>query len=574
MAIRTELHLGIQNFKANLKRSTQEVRKEAGIMKREAAGVGDKLASGLEGAKTRVGAALSFGAILAGVKEALRGAQELSNLSVALNESVESLNRVSYAAGALGVDFMTVAELGRELEDRLGDLGNAEPVEVMNRLGLSIEELMAMPLDQKLLTIAGAFEKARGDGTAYSDLLKLLGDSVGEQLLPLLGQGKEALEAMFSDAPAMSEEMVNSMARMNEEINKGSEGLKRFGGRYIGSILGVGQVLKDALAEGSIDEALLMEGNRQVEFAQRQAGNAGMADAKAKAIANAREAEAATAAEAKEAEKLRSELEKLVDLKEKLSEKEIAILPPEGQISALKGKLEDLFSGSIQNFPNFDRSTAGLKALAESRDKTTGLPADGTNSALEAWTWYQEALEISEKQRQLETSIAKEEADKAKKRADDLQKARDESEAGGFALLSPEEQAAKLKEQLGDALGIDVRSMGDVDSALASQRKAVADARAASDATAEQAALDKLNESQRLAQEFASAADGLAPEAPAGGVGSLGQLVNQIFGRDPQAQQLDELKRATDLARDQRDRLDIVITKMDEQPPVVRFERF
>ena len=225
MAIREELTLGIQNFQANLDKARLDVRKTAGEMSRDISSVGSGSGGGMFGgamnaAQSSIAGAISFGTIMAGVKAALEEAQQLSNLSVSLNESVESLGKVSFAAKALGMDFHTVAELGRELEDRLGDLGNAEPVEVMERFGLSIEELMAMPLEQKLLTIAEAFDKSRADGVAYSDLLKLLGDSVGEQLVPLLGQGKEALKAMFDEAPQRSEEMISSMARMNEEIKK------------------------------------------------------------------------------------------------------------------------------------------------------------------------------------------------------------------------------------------------------------------------------------------------------------------------------------------------------------------
>jgi hypothetical protein len=198
----------------------------------------------------------------------------------------------------------------------------------------------------------------------------------------------------------------------------------------------------------------------------------------------------------------------------------------------------------------------------------------GEESAAEAWEWYQQSLELSEKQRILETSLAKEEADAAKKRADDLAAARAEAEAGGFALMTDEEQVADLKSRLGKALGIDVASTGSIDGAIARQRKEVEDARTSGDTEAERAALDRLNESQRLASEFYAAADSLAPDAPAGGVGSFAGLMNQVFGRDPQAQQLDELKRSGDLARDQRDRLDIIIGKMDDPPEPVTFGGF
>jgi hypothetical protein len=80
-----------------------------------------------------------------------------------------------------------------------------------------------------------------------------------------------------------------------------------------------------------------------------------------------------------------------------------------------------------------------------------------------------------------------------------------------------------------------------------------------------------LDEGTLVIQRTMSAAEKLAPEAPDGGVGSLAGLVNQMFGRDPQAQQVEEIRRGNDLAKEQRDRLDRIIKKMDEQPPPIAF---
>jgi hypothetical protein len=412
MAIREELSLGLSNWKRGMDEARSDVRRFATDAKKEVRTIsensGGRGGGIMDSVQGQIAGAVSIGTIVAGVRAALEEAQQLSNLSVSLNESVESLGKVSFAAKALGMDFHTVAELGRELEDRLGDLGNTEPVEVMERFGLSIEELMAMPLEQKLLTIAEAFEKSRGDGVAYSDLLKLLGDSVGEQLLPLLGQGKEALEAMFDEAPQRSEEMISSMARMNEEIKKMTEGAKEFGSRYVGSILGVGQFLTDAFNTGSFEDAYLMEADRQIEFAQRQARNQDMAEAKAEAIGLARqeetEGDAAAKAEADELsaadkaeEEIIKERKRRADQRERDAEAfekaSFARLDPDGQMKILRDRIAE--SLGVETVGSSADIAAGAQALADQGRFATANNVLGDLAQLEAIAGRQSGSDAS-----------------------------------------------------------------------------------------------------------------------------------------------------------------------------------
>ena len=477
MAIREELTLGIQNFQANLDKARLDVRKTAGEMSRDISSVGSGSGGGMFGgamnaAQSSIAGAISFGTIMAGVKAALEEAQQLSNLSVSLNESVESLGKVSFAAKALGMDFHTVAELGRELEDRLGDLGNAEPVEVMERFGLSIEELMAMPLEQKLLTIAEAFDKSRADGVAYSDLLKLLGDSVGEQLVPLLGQGKEALKAMFDEAPQRSEEMISSMARMNEEIKKMTESSKEFGSRYVGSILGVGRFISDVFKGGgmdgdgsitsSIEAALLMEADRQIEFAQRQAINQDMAEAKAKAIANAREKE----------------------------------------------------------------TVAGGDAKAESDELSAADKA--------------------------EEEIIRE----RKRRAEQREREAEAYEKASFSRMDPESQMETLLDRIAKSLGVDsVGSTAEIEAGA----EALAGAGRYASANS---VLSDLSELEAIAGR-----QGGERAVTSAGQGSLATLMDEIFGRNPAADQLEESRRAAEAGEKTVTTLDQILKKMDDPPP-------
>jgi hypothetical protein len=570
MAIRAELHLGIRDFQGNLKRATADVRKESDVMKRDSAGVGASLASGIKAALP----AISFAALGAGIKGALQRADDLADMKIALGETAETLQRVDYAAqqaASVGVEELSKSML--KLEKNLGQVDNKAAADALANFGLTAGQLAGMSLDEKILALSGAFQAARADGTGVADIMDLLGRS-GASLIPMLAQSKEALEAMFADAPVVADELIDRMAVLNDQFDGLVMKAKSSGIGIVGALGEVGTFLADLVSTGSLEEAFLNFDDRQIEALKNIASQSDAKETQATAL----DAQAAAAEAAKEeaaaADDLAKALERVAKIKDQIAAKEMASMSNTEQIAELERRRAELLAGSIANFPNFEASAEGLRALAESRDNTPGLPGEGMNSAAEAWEWYREALELSEKQRILETSLAKEEADAAKKRADELAAARAEAVKGGFALMTDEEQVADLKSRLGKALGIDVSSTGSIDGAIARQRKEVEDARASGDTAAEKAALDRLNESQRLAAEFYSAADGLAPAAPGGGVGSVAGLINQVFGRDPAAQQLDELKRVGDLARDQRDRLDGIIIRMDSPPEPVTFGGF
>lgn len=570
MAIQAELRLGIRDFKANLDRATQEVRKSAGTMKQETSGIGAGLASGIKGMLP----ALGFTAVAAGIKSVLNHADDIADLSVKLNESAEALQRVDHAAqiaGAGGVDQIGNAII--RLEKNLGMVENSKAAAALEHFGLTGEKLMGLPIDQKILALSGAFQQAREDGTGVADLMDLVGKS-GADLIPMLGLAREELEALFRDAPVMAEAEIVALAKMNDQVDTLWAKLKNFGAGAVAGSAGIGQFLGDLLSTGSLEEAQIRMVDRDTEATRGVYARKEQQEATAKATEAQRSAAEAASAEVKATDELAKSLAEIAKLKEDIARDKLDILPDDEKLAALQEKLKTMLGETVGNFSlNYETSTAGLAKLAQSREGNPSLPASGTNSAQEAYEWLAASLEIEKQIADLKEKAAKTEAELAEKRAADLATAREQAEAGGFTLLTPEQQAARLMEQLEGSLGIDVKGMKDVDAGLAKQRKAVEDARASGDTEAEKAALDKLSESQRLAKEFTTAASDLAPNAPDGGVGSLAGLVNQMFGRDPQAQQVEEIKKGNELTKQVKEGIDKVITKMDEQPPPIAFTR-
>lgn len=581
MAIQAELRLGIRDFKANLDRATAEVRKSAGTMKRETGGIGTALAGEFKNLLPTIG----FASLGAGIKAALSRADDLADLKIALGETAETLQRVDFAAQqAAGVGVEDLAKAVIRLEKGLGDVENKKAAEALESLGLSAGELASLPLDEKLIALSEAFQKARATGTGIADIMDLLGKSSAD-LLPLLGQTEEALRELFASAPVTSEEMIDSMAELNDRFDGLIAKAKNFGITVVGGLAGWTELIGDIASEGSLEDGFAKFEQRDADRArktreaqERQKEQAEMIRAAQEAAKAEAEAKRKVEDEAKAKEGAGKDIDRI---KDQLEKDRIDILPDDQKIAELEAKLKEQLEGTVGMFGlNYDTSVEGLEKLAKAREADGRLPAEGQNSAKEAYEWLVAAKEIEEQIAAIRAKVAEEEeaerekAQKAaEKRKEELEDARKKAEEGGFALMTPEQQAAKLRKDLEGALGVEVKSSGDIDARLEKLRGRVAQARAEGDTEDEQAALQQLNDAQAAAKEFMDAAAGLAPDAPGGGVGSLAGLVNQMMGRDPQAMALEEAQRGNKIAEEQKKALDKILNKMDKQPPDVRFGR-
>lgn len=316
MAIEAELNLGIQNFLSNLEKAEAAVRQSSSRMKGRAGadgGIFGKLGSGVAGAGTDIlgAAGLAGGAVGIGmaIKGTLDYADDISDLTLKLNESAEALQKVDYAAklaGAGGVD--QVGDSMIKLERALGDVENVKAAEALEHLGLTAEALASMSLDQKILALSDAFQKARATGTGVADIQALLGKSSAD-LIPLLEQGGDALRGMFEDAPVIAEETIQQMAKVNDQIDALIMKTKSWAVNAVGGVVGLGGFFKDFFGEvisgkgltDAWDAALLAVADRDLADLQAQAGRDEKRQksgaAKGALVAGAEEAAAAAAAE-------------------------------------------------------------------------------------------------------------------------------------------------------------------------------------------------------------------------------------------------------------------------------------
>jgi len=502
MAIREELTLGIQNFQANLDRARADVRKTAGEMSRDMRNVGGGPGGGMMGGMGAgiaslgtnllgaMGMTAGIAGLGAGIKGALTAADDLADLTLALNESAEGLQRVDFAAqqaASIGVD--QVAKSMMRLERSLGDVENVRAAEALERLGLSASQLAGMSLEEKILALSEAFEKARLEGTGMADIQDLLGRSAAD-LVPLFAQGKEGIEAMFERAPVLAEETVQEMARINDELDAIIMKSKTAFVNAVGGATGIADYLKDmgeSSGVGMMDVAGAFTGPGLIAFIKKMSEGKEGAD---------------------------------LALYDRLTEIEQARIDRE---EARKTQAENM-----------------EKAAAEARKAAEKKQADSV-----------EEDELKKADR-AEEEIVKERDRRAKERAREAES----YEKASFARLDPEEQMRQLRERIAKSLGVDtVGSTAEIEAGAASL------AERGQFATAGRVLSDLAS-----LEAIAGRQGGTRAQTSAG-QGSLATLMDEIFGRNPAADQLEESRRAAEAGEKTSVILDKILIKMDEPPP-------
>ena len=264
------MRLEISQLQTALAKSSAEVAKFKANLKKEGAGLGDSLFGGIQRQFGDLLPALGVAAAVGGFKAITNSMDDLADTALRLNESTEMIQRVTHASEILaGVNAEGLTKSFLKLEKSLGDLENEAATKALNDLGISAEKLAAAPLDEKILMMSDAFQKARATGTGYNDILDLLGKSAGE-LIPMFMQTRETIQGMFDDAHIVPDEEVQRLAALNDQIDGFVSKLKGWGteitagvvswtqqiGEGLGGYIGVtSEFFKSLLDTGSVEQA-------------------------------------------------------------------------------------------------------------------------------------------------------------------------------------------------------------------------------------------------------------------------------------------------------------------------------
>lgn len=170
-----------------------------------------------------VGAAAAIGgtAVLGGLAALTRGAlvagDRLGKLSLRLGATTEFLSEMQHATQQTGVSFESFATGIQRMSRRIAE-GAKGTTEAIAALGLRIEDLQKLSIEDQFLSVADALDKTADQGQKLALAMKLF-DTEGVALLQTLDGGASAIEAMRAESRALGSSLSGKDAKAIADYN-------------------------------------------------------------------------------------------------------------------------------------------------------------------------------------------------------------------------------------------------------------------------------------------------------------------------------------------------------------------
>lgn len=218
----------------------------------------NKFAATSQASMQKVGSAVTRAFAFAGGAAALRGfASEMgrvNDLAQRFGVSAESIQKVGNVAQLAGTDIEAVAKIMSKLTVEAAK-GNAQ----FESLGISAAAFANAGLDQQVILLAGAYERANGDQTKMVELMDLLGNR-GQEILPMISTGAADVADQFSKIPVVMGGSVKAMANLDDQIDFFTQSMK--------SAFGV--AIQEARILAAAIDAISMKGFNLDQFNEAQ----------------------------------------------------------------------------------------------------------------------------------------------------------------------------------------------------------------------------------------------------------------------------------------------------------------
>lgn len=175
--------------------------------------------------KTALVGVLGAGGLTLLVRQSLLATDALSKTASKIGTTTEALSGLQYAGKLTGVEVnvmnMALQRFSRRASEAAQGTGEAKGA--IRELGIDARELVKLPLDERMLVLADAFQGVQSESDKLRIAFKLF-DSEGAALVNTLSQGRGGLAAMLGEAKAlgvvMSSEAAQGVEDANEELLK------------------------------------------------------------------------------------------------------------------------------------------------------------------------------------------------------------------------------------------------------------------------------------------------------------------------------------------------------------------
>jgi hypothetical protein len=275
----------------------------------------------------------------------------VAKLATRLNESTDSIQRVGQAANLAGADIEMVVKAVSRLT-----VEASKGSEKFSALGVSAQNFANASLEDKVMMLSQAYQEASGDQQKMIALMDLLGTRA-QDLIPLLAQGPDALRDALGGANVVSEQVILSMERLNDNLER----VGQWATSAAGAIAGMAQQMfafVDAISKGKGFSGAMQQiadlDKTAENFAKRQR-------ARAKEMADATE----TMAAKKKQESDSREAASLADrLEARIEERKLKQMEAQERILTLQQMQFDLQTATMNAaLPELERLKAAEKLL-------------------------------------------------------------------------------------------------------------------------------------------------------------------------------------------------------------------
>lgn len=179
-----------------------------------------KLAKPLFSLKTALAGVVGVGGMTLLVKQSLSATDALAKTAGKIGTTTEALSALQYAGQLTGVEVNTMNMALQRFTRRASEaaVGTGEAKGALRELGVDARQLVRLPLDQRMLVLADAFENVQGESDRLRLAFKLF-DSEGAALVNTLSQGRDGLAEMLGEAEALGLVMTTDAAKGVEDAN-------------------------------------------------------------------------------------------------------------------------------------------------------------------------------------------------------------------------------------------------------------------------------------------------------------------------------------------------------------------
>ena len=182
-------------------------------------------------------AGLGLGAAATGARQLFAEFGRIQDLSERFNTSAESIQRLANAARLGGTDIESIATALTKAGMAATDVitGNETMAQTFERAGINARTFLDANMDQKLIMIAEACQRANGDAVKVNSIIEILGTKGGANLIPLISKVDE-LRSNMQAAAVATDETVRRLAEADDTLQKLGNNLKIYTGTFISFI--------------------------------------------------------------------------------------------------------------------------------------------------------------------------------------------------------------------------------------------------------------------------------------------------------------------------------------------------